>query len=1073
MSQLSRKDSIEIRCRALRLTERAPLLACATLDPDENDESARHRFETWRRQTPFQEEEWFRQRLSMDGLTREEFLQVLGLAACSTEEGGPRSDWQRRFEEAYAVESVEGPEPALYGLSQGAFTPIIAPLVRGAGERVRQSARSLRNLYPAAPFDPERVVSLLWEGTAKRLDWMLGRALVLELHLARLQGRLRGESSRERFADFVRQMSSPPCALGFFQEYPVLARAVLEALDLWEEAGVELLGRLCQDWKELRSHFHLGGDPGLLQSLTGGGGDLHGGGRAVRVLTFESGFRLSYKPRPVDVYVRFGELLDWLNERGAPGLASARVLACDGYGWMEFVAARPCASRAELERFYRRQGAFLALFYVLNASDLHRENLIASGEHPLFIDLECVLTPDYGQLDTSSHVSLAHYEMNNSVMRLMLLPFFHDNRRQEVIDPSGLGGDEGQLSFHEIPVWDGFGTDEMRLKRVQPAVAAAQHRPSLDGRVASPLDFRQELEEGFSSLYRLLSRHLGELLAVDSPLSGFDDVDVRIVFRPSQLYAYILTESVHPNLLRDAVDRDRHFDRLWYGIDRSKMADISLRLLPVEREDLWRGDIPCFSARGDSLDVRGSMGTVLPGLLARSGVEMVMARLRGLGEEDLRQQLWYIRSSLTALAIELQSMPPCFEPVRVVPAGTGESLLAISEAVSRRLHESALRWEGRAAWLGLAKTRSRGWWLRPLDADLYGGLPGVALYLAHAGEILQRPEDSLLARQSLAELDRQLERRDRVPFVGGFDGWGGLLYTWLRLGLLWKDEEFMQKALRAVPKMAGLIDGDRDLDLIRGAAGGIVPLLSLHRLSGDEDALELARRMGDRLVSAASPFREGLCWRTASFPVHPLTGFSHGTSGFAWALLELFGATGEPRYRETAVRALTFEREFFSEIEKNWMDLRPVLKEIGTADYPREAVYSISWCHGAAGIGLSRLRMMRHLDAPELLQDVRIAAETTLRLGFGVNHCLCHGDLGNLELLVQAGSVLGEPSWRDLCAEKTRQVLAGIEQRGFLCGVPFYVETPGLMEGLAGIGYGLLRQAEPNRVPCSLLLDVQ
>ena len=39
-------------------------------------------------------------------------------------------------------------------------------------------------------------------------------------------------------------------------------------------------------------------------------------------------------------------------------------------------------------RFYRRQGALLALLYALEATDFHAENLIASGEFPVLIDLE-------------------------------------------------------------------------------------------------------------------------------------------------------------------------------------------------------------------------------------------------------------------------------------------------------------------------------------------------------------------------------------------------------------------------------------------------------------------------------------------------------------------------------------------------------------------------------------------------------------------------------------------------------------------------------------------------------------
>jgi lantibiotic modifying enzyme len=45
-----------------------------------------------------------------------------------------------------------------------------------------------------------------------------------------------------------------------------------------------------------------------------------------------------------------------------------------------------------------------------------------------------------------------------------------------------------------------------------------------------------------------------------------------------------------------------------------------------------------------------------------------------------------------------------------------------------------------------------------------------------------------------------------------------------------------------------------------------------------------------------------------------------------------------------------------------------------------------------------------------------------------------------------------------------------ISTSGWLCGTPQAVDTPGLMTGIAGIGYGLLRAAQPDRVPCVLVL---
>ena len=47
---------------------------------------------------------------------------------------------------------------------------------------------------------------------------------------------------------------------------------------------------------------------------------------------------------------------------------------------------------------------------------------------------------------------------------------------------------------------------------------------------------------------------------------------------------------------------------------------------------------------------------------------------------------------------------------------------------------------------------------------------------------------------------------------------------------------------------------------------------------------------------------------------------------------------------------------------------------------------------------------------------------------------------------------------------------AGREER-WLCGVPAGVETPGLMAGIAGIGYNLLRFADPQEVPSVLLVQ--
>ena len=200
-----------------------------------------------------------------------------------------------------------------------------------------------------------------------------------------------------------------------------------------------------------------------------------------------------------------------------------------------------------------------------------------------------------------------------------------------------------------------------------------------------------------------------------------------------------------------------------------------------------------------------------------------------------------------------------------------------------------------------------------------------------------------------------------------------------------------------------------------------------------------------------------------------LAGFSHGAAGIAWALLELAALTGEERFRTAACAGIAYERSLFSLEEGNWPDLRD-LKTSGQTGDNGQHRFMTAWCHGAPGIGLARLRSLQHLDDAVIRAEIDTALQITLAQGFGGNHSLCHGDLGNLELLLQASQVLAEPQWHTQVHRIAAIVLDSISRDGWLCGPPLGVESPGLMTGLAGIGYGLLRLAEPIRVPAVLVL---
>ncbi|MGH9224241.1 MAG: lanthionine synthetase LanC family protein [Acidimicrobiales bacterium] len=79
---------------------------------------------------------------------------------------------------------------------------------------------------------------------------------------------------------------------------------------------------------------------------------------------------------------------------------------------------------------------------------------------------------------------------------------------------------------------------------------------------------------------------------------------------------------------------------------------------------------------------------------------------------------------------------------------------------------------------------------------------------------------------------------------------------------------------------------------------------------------------------------------------------------------------------------------------------------------------------------------------------------------------------GNADFLQLAADVLGEPRWRREALWRAHGVLADAAEIGaWRCSATDLVEQPGLLTGLAGIGYGLLRLAVPSLVPSVLALE--
>lgn len=1072
--------------RASTLVERADLLrsaAGASPASSVDTAAAQRRLERWRAQAPFGDETLFQRRLTMDGLTESLFQRILSEPIENVVSESPgRVRWLDTLEKALSLPRSDGSllvPPKFAKVPTSGFLEIARPLIDEARGRLRDSALALTSGVSDPLFNPATVDALLAPSMAEPMLRMLMRTMVLEMNVAKVQGLLSGETPGDRFNDFIHHLRRPDVGLGIFLEYPVLARHLVRRAEQWFETGRELLSHLITDGPALRAMFGGGEDFGPLVGFDGGTGDAHRDGRAVGIATFRSGLKLVYKPKPLAVENHFQELLVWLNEHGAdPPFRILKVLDRGDHGWMEFVKHEPCTSVAEVERFYARQGENLALLYALGATDFHFENLIAAGEHPVLVDLETLFHP---LLADEYAPSLATKE---SLFRTNLLPLrMSAGGDYAGMDISGLGSPDGQLTPNKVQDWDDSFQDSMRFIRRRVRMRGGDNQPVLQSTPVEVTRHLGALRAGFDAMYSLLSRHRDALLAAGGPLERFAHDEMRVVMRDTRSYLILLGEVFHPDALRDALDQDCLLDHLWASVARLPHL---AKLVESERASLARYDVPLFAIEPSSTEVTSDTGARIPGLVAISGLDRTAWRLRGLDARTHVRQRWCIDAGFASVGDgePAQSLLADGRGGRSAPLGEAvlgdrplrERLLDAARAVADRLATLAYVDGEVASWNILRQVDERYWSIASTGIDLYGGFPGIALFLSHLGRLTGEDHHRALATRCVSTMRSAIEHARKVwKPIGAFEGWGGVIYGLCGLASALDDRSLVADAESIVEILPPLIEQDENLDVISGAAGCILGLLCLHRVAPSPRTLLAAVACGERLLARGQAMEHGIGWRTPIAPVQPLCGLSHGASGISWALLELSAVTSDLRFRAAGEQAFRYERSQRSPDGRTWQDLRKPTAESNEPAPAAPQHPTTAWCHGAAGIGLVRTRALAHIDNPELREQLREefaqAVAATVRGGFGHNHSLCHGDLGNLELLLQASADPSDTSARPELDRLQVEILESIARNGFRCATPGSVDTPGLMLGLAGIGYGLLRLVDSERVPSVLLLQ--
>jgi type 2 lantibiotic biosynthesis protein LanM len=1032
----------------------------------ETDLAAR-RLAAWCRSCASGDWSLFSRRLARDGLAIDEVL--TRFATVRRKASATPPGW---IDDAiWIVTALESPEPQapLFPSEPCAFENLFMPVVNQAGGLLRSNVavRAFENLSEPAH-------SCLSQSLLKRLCELSAPAIYERFAETRKSSDTAPSIPKQeraaatlRYHQFVAEMRSG----GFrrlFEDKPVLLRLLAAITRQWIETSREFILRLDADLSTIRRDILRSDADNLVARIEGDLSDPHNGGHSVQIVTFTDGSRVVYKPKDLRVEVAWHNLIRRLNLAGAPiELKTVRTLARGGYGWAEFIGHAGCADRESCQRFFRRAGAWLALFHCFVTNDMHQENIIAAGEYPVPIDLETILQStieEHGAGDPEAQAfDFATEKLANSVTMVGLLPTYGRSPDNKVFSIGGMTADWN--SKIEIK-WESINTDEMRPIRSKESNSTNPNLPHVDGNYAMFADHIDDFISGFEDYAKFL-QHQGKDSKPGQIFDGFGRVVVRKIIRATRFYSMLLQRLKNHRTMDDGVLWSAQSDFIARLADWEKDTDIVWPLQRTERSSLLALNIPHFVSPVDQIEIRDATGVAIR-IKTESGLDRAQARAQNLDEDEIKWQIEVIKENTSALSI---ASGPAVVDGNVIIASRSKALIEpdeqtfIREAdkIADELSAHAIRrgpgaaWIGRD-WLGDAEVSQ----LVCLGPDLYNGVSGIAVFLAAHAAVSGHQPSGELALASVSHLrknlrDRTAARMARSLGVGGATGLGSVVYALTVMSKCLRDNELLADAHVAADLFTDdLIAADKELDVIGGSAGAVLCLLRLYRDGQSAAVLRHAARCGEHLIAQV---RQGQMshrsWVGQASGQRALNGMSHGAAGFAYALASLSAATGREEFRRAAAECIEFENATYSPEHKNWPDFRT----------DNEPSWPSQWCHGATGIGLARIATARQkgIKPEAYTDDIKNAVDGAQSGWRSAVDTLCCGTLGNIEFFCEASKVLGRSDLRELALARLSEVLTNAASGGdYRWSSGHQQFNLGLFRGLSGVGYTVLRRVDSS-----------
>lgn len=247
---------------------------------------------------------------------------------------------------------------------------------------------------------------------------------------------------------------------------------------------------------------------------------------------------------------------------------------------------------------------------------------------------------------------------------------------------------------------------------------------------------------------------------------------------------------------------------------------------------------------------------------------------------------------------------------------------------------------------------------------------------------------------------------------------------------------------------------------------GLICLLYQTKSIDSSEKTDLMILCGKRLLELSKISNGLMSWKYVDGSKYTsqqkmeLGGYSHGSSSICVAFYMLYLATKDLSYKNAFLMALNHDRSLFSNDIGGWIDGRDMARKIDNG----------SWCHGSAGIALSRIQLLSLGYNDSLITDELNFAILNIQKRLSCNFSICHGVMGNLEIL----HILENLGFKldidiSLYENRIKKIIAN--NQPLWCGDDNNDSLIGLFMGISGIGYQFLRIFFWETVPSILCME--